>query len=85
MGEIHWLNTLKAMKDIPNTYVDLSATFTTIAPSFAIKEFPERTFFSSDAPYCLPLTARTIIEQLVTDNHILDQVLGGNIARVLQI
>lgn len=83
MGGIHWLDTLKAIRELPNTYLDLSATYTTIAPSFAIKEFPERTFFSSDAPYCSPLTARTIIEQLVTDEHVLQQVLGGNIARVL--
>jgi Hydroxyethylthiazole kinase, sugar kinase family len=71
--------------DIPNVYLDLSATFTTMAPTFAIKEYPERTFFSSDAPYCSPLTARTIIEQIVTDKHVLEQVLGGNIARLLQI
>lgn len=85
MGGIHWLNTLKAIRDIPNTYLDLSATYATVAPAFAIKEFPDRTFFSSDAPYCLPLTARTIIEQVVADKHILEQVLGGNLARVLQL
>lgn len=85
LGGIHWLNTLKAVSDIPNIYLDLSATFTTIAPSFAIKEYPERTLFSSDAPYCTPLTARTIIEQIISDQHILEQVLGGNIARLLDI
>lgn len=85
MGGIHWLDTLQAVKEIPNAYLDLSATFTTMAPSFAIREFPERTFFGSDAPYSLPLTAKTIIEQLVTDQHVLEQVLGGNIARLLHI
>jgi len=85
LGGINWLNTLKAVHNIPNVYLDLSATFTTMAPTFAIKEYPERTFFSSDAPYCSPLTARTIIEQIVTDKHVLEQVLGGNIARLLQI
>lgn len=85
LGGIHWLNTLKAVRDIPNVYLDLSATFTTIAPSFAIKEFPDRTLFSSDAPYASPLTARTIIEQIISDRHILDAVLGGNVARLLNI
>lgn len=85
LGGVHWLDTLKAIKEIPNIYIDLSATFTTIAPSFAIKEYPERTFFGSDAPYCLPLTAKTIIEQIVSDEHILQQVLGENIARLLNI
>jgi predicted TIM-barrel fold metal-dependent hydrolase len=85
LGGVHWLNTLKAVKDIPNVYLDLSATFTTMAPSFAIKLYPERTLFSSDAPYCSPLTARTIIEQVVEDKYVLEQVLGGNIARLLQM
>lgn len=85
LGGIYWLDTLKAITDIPNIYVDLSATFTTIAPSFAIKEFPERTLFGSDAPYCLPLAARTIIEQIVTDQYVLEQVLGGNITKLLRI
>jgi predicted TIM-barrel fold metal-dependent hydrolase len=85
LGGIHWLNMLKAVRGIPSIYLDLSAAFTTIAPSFAIKEYPERTFFSSDAPYCSPLTARTIIEQIVSDQHILEQVLGGNIARLLKV
>ncbi len=85
LGGVHWLNTLKAVRDIPNVYLDLSATFTTIAPSFAIKEYPERTLFSSDAPYCSPLTARMIIEHIVNDRHVLEQVLGGNIARLLKI
>ena len=85
LGGVHWLNTLKAVRDIPNVYLDLSATFTTMAPSFAIKEYPERTLFSSDAPYCSPLTARTIIEQVVEDKYVLEQVLGGNIARLLKI
>jgi predicted TIM-barrel fold metal-dependent hydrolase len=85
LGGIHWLNTLKAVKDIQNVYLDLSATFTTLAPSFAIREYPERTLFSSDAPYAMPLTARTILEQIVADKHILAEVLGGNIARLLAL
>ncbi|MCE5284477.1 MAG: amidohydrolase family protein [Pelosinus sp.] len=85
LGGIHWLNTLKAVRDLENVYLDLSATFTTIAPSFAIQEYPERTFFSSDAPYSSPLTARTILEQTVADKEVLEQVLGGNIARLLKI
>lgn len=36
----------------------------------------ERALFSSDAPYCMPLTARTIIEQITSDRHILEQVFG---------
>ncbi|MBP2642520.1 MAG: putative TIM-barrel fold metal-dependent hydrolase [Firmicutes bacterium] len=85
LGGMNWLNTLKAVRDIPNVYLDLSATFTTIAPSFAIKEYPDRTLFSSDAPYSSPFTARIIIEQIAPDKTILEQVLGENIARLLRI
>jgi predicted TIM-barrel fold metal-dependent hydrolase len=85
MGGIYWLDTLKEIKEMPNAYLDLSAAYTTIAPSFAIREFPERTLFSSDAPYSSPLIAKTIIEQLVTDPYVLDHVLGGNIAKLLQL
>ncbi|MBP2652183.1 MAG: amidohydrolase [Firmicutes bacterium] len=85
MGGIHWLNTLKAIRDIPNIYVDLSATFTTVAPTFAIREYPDRTLFSSDAPYASPLAVRTVLEQIVDDKKILQMVLGGNIARLLKL
>jgi predicted TIM-barrel fold metal-dependent hydrolase len=83
MGGVYWLDTLKAIREIPNTYVDLSASFTTMAPSLAIREYPERTLFGSDAPYFSPAIAKMIIEQLVTDQYVLEQILGGNIARLL--
>lgn len=85
LGGINWLETLKAVRSLSNVYLDLSATFTTIAPSFAIQEYPERTLFSSDAPYASPLAARTILEQIVPDKQVLSQVLGGNIAQLLDI
>ncbi|MDF2570130.1 MAG: amidohydrolase, partial [Sporomusa sp.] len=31
LGGVNWLNTLQAVKDIPNVYLDISATFTTMA------------------------------------------------------
>lgn len=85
LGGIHWLETLKAVRDLANIYLDLSATFTTMAPLFAIREYPDRTLFSSDAPYSSPLTARTILEQTVSDKEVLKEVLGGNIARLLKL
>lgn len=85
MGGIYWLDTLKAVKEIPNTYLDLSAAPTTIGPSFVMRELPERTFFSSDAPYASPSIAKMIIEKLIADRYVFDQVFGENIARLLQI
>ena len=85
LGGVHWLSTLRAIRDIPNTYLDLSATFTTMAPSFALKEFPARTLFSSDAPYSSPLVARLVLERLTNDKSVLNQVLGENIASLLKL
>lgn len=36
-------------------------------------------------PYSVPLTARTIIEQIVTGQYVLEQVLGGTIAMLLRM
>ena len=85
LGGMNWLDTLKAVRNMPNVYLDLSATFTTLAPTFAIREYPERTIFSSDAPYSSPLAVRTVLEQIVTDYEVLHMVLGGNIARLLDL
>lgn len=85
LGGIHWLATLQEIYEIPNIYLDLSATFTTMAPTYAVKEFPNRCLFSSDAPYSSPLTARTILEQLIDDTGVLKQVLGENIAELLKV
>lgn len=85
MGGIHWLAVLQAAKELPNVYVDLSAVYATVAIDFAVKELPERTLFSSDAPYSSVRTAKLVIENLVTDQQVREQVVGGNIARLLQI
>ena len=85
LGGIHWLATLQGIREIPNLYLDLSATFTTMAPAYAIKEFPRRCLFSSDAPYSSPLAARTLLEQLTDDAGVLRQVLGENAAELLKL
>lgn len=85
IGGLHWLDLLRSITELPNVYLDLSAAYTTIALEFAIREFPERTLFSSDAPYSVPGVAKLVIESLVTDRLVLEQVLGGNIARLLKL
>lgn len=85
LGGMHWLATLREIFEIPNIYLDLSATFTTMAPAYAIKEFPDRCLFSSDAPYSSPLVARTILEHITHDERVLKQVLGENMAGLLKL
>lgn len=85
MGGTNWLQTIKMAKENRNIYLDLSATFTTLAPTIAIKELPERTLFSSDAPYGDPLLSRTMVGKISRSREIADNVLGGNISRLLNL
>ncbi|MEN6411253.1 MAG: amidohydrolase family protein [Veillonellales bacterium] len=85
LGGLHWLETLKAVRDLPSVYLDLSAVYTTMAPSFAVKEYPERTLFASDAPFTSPLAARNLLESCIEDAYMREGVLGGNIAKLLNL
>lgn len=85
LGGFHWLETIKLAKENRSLYLDLSATFTIIAPTIAIKEIPDRTIFSSDAPYGDPWLASQIIERIVPDKHIKKRVMGETIAELLNL
>ncbi|MCX8130892.1 MAG: amidohydrolase family protein [Clostridia bacterium] len=85
MGGVNWLDTIKFAKEQKNIYLDLSASFTTIAPKLAIRELPERTLFSSDAPYGNPLLTRQMVEMVSPNDEVASMVLGGNIMRLLNI
>ncbi len=85
MGGFNWLDTIKMAKEKNNLYLDLSASFTTIAPRLAIRELPERCLFSSDAPYGNPWLARKMVEIVSESKELSELVLGGNIARLLNI
>jgi uncharacterized protein len=85
LGGLNWLETIRMAKDIPNVYLDLSASFTTFALSIALKELPERTLYSSDAPYGDPLMTKRAIERATGDQYIREQVLGGTIAKLLYL
>ncbi|AET66204.1 putative TIM-barrel fold metal-dependent hydrolase [Desulfosporosinus orientis DSM 765] len=85
LGGINYLETIEIAKENKNLYLDLSAMFSIIPVSLAIKELPERTLFSSDAPYGDPFLVRKSIERVTNDNHVREQILGGNIAQLLSI
>lgn len=83
LGGLHWMETIKLAKECPQAYLDLSAVYTTLAPTLAIRELPERTLFSSDAPNGNPLVARTMVEQITQDSSVRALVLGETIARLV--
>ncbi len=83
LGGFHWLETIKLAKENKSLYIDLSAAFTAIAPMMAIKEIPDRTLFSSDAPYGDPWLARQTIERIIPDQNIKRLVMRETIAELL--
>ena len=85
MGGVYWRQTLKLAKELPQVYLDLSATFTTIAPALVARELPGRTLFSSDAPYTSPVAARGLLEHAITDQTIRERIFGLNIAELLKL
>ncbi len=85
MGGANWLDAIKIAKDHTNLYLDFSASFTSIAPKFAMKELPERSLFSSDAPFGHPVLVRMMVERVSEDKEVTKMVLGGNISRLLNI
>lgn len=85
LGGANWLETIKLAKESKNIFLDLSATFSNLVVSLAIKTLPERTLFSSDAPYGNPLLCRETIERVTNDNYVKDQILGENIAELLNL
>ena len=85
MGGLHWRETIALAREVPQTYIDLSGTFTFLGPRIAIRELPERTLFSSDAPFGHPLVARTIVEQATSDTAVRRRVLGDNLAELLSL
>ena len=79
------MDTIKLAKNHKNIYLDLSAVFTTIAPKLAIRELPDRTLFSSDAPYGSPKLSREMVELISPSDKVTEQVLGGNILKLLNL
>jgi predicted TIM-barrel fold metal-dependent hydrolase len=85
LGGLNWRDTIQLAKETPQAYLDLSASFTMFAPVLAIRELPERTIFSSDAPHGDPLVARTIVEQATDSAQVRAQVLGDTLAELLKM
>lgn len=84
-GGVNWLDVIKMAKETKNVYIDLSASYATIALRMTIKELPGRCLFSSDLPYGDIVTSKFAIERVCKDKIIIDQVLGGNIANLLKL
>ena len=83
LGGIYWRETIELVRGNRNLYLDLSSAYTVIAPAMAVRELPERTLFSSDAPYGDPFLNRQMIERATPDKEVRKLVLGDTIARLI--
>ncbi|NMS91613.1 amidohydrolase family protein [Clostridioides difficile] len=83
MGGYHWMKVIDFAKSVPNAYIDLSASFSTLALKMAISELPDKCLFSSDAPYGEPLLNIQTLEYLCPSEKIKSKILGENIMRIL--
>ncbi|MEU6190671.1 amidohydrolase family protein [Nocardia sp. NPDC047038] len=85
MGGLNWLSAIELVREIPNMYLELSTANVIFAVRLAIDELPDRTLFGSDAPYGDPFLARATVERVTASGEVRERVLGGTIARLLQL
>lgn len=85
LGGSNWIDVIKFAKDHSNAYLDLSASFASIATRMALTELPERCLYSSDAPYGEPYLYKQLIEFVSPSPQITDMALGDNIAQLLNL
>lgn len=85
LGGVNWLDVIKMTKENNNVYIDLSAYYTVTALSMVIKELPEKALFSTDLPFGDLAISKFAIERVCEDKTIREQVLGGNVAKLLKL
>jgi len=83
-GGSYWLETIELIKNKPDIYFDISASFSILPVKFAVREFPDRVLFSSDMPYGNPYLARESVEYIVKDKTLRSMILGENIIKLLK-
>ncbi|WP_336153761.1 amidohydrolase family protein [Fusobacterium polymorphum] len=84
IGGYNWMNVIDFVKENPNAYLDLSASFSSLVVKMAIAEVPNKCLYSSDVPYGEPLLNKQMIEYLCKDEKVRKNILGGNILKLLK-
>ncbi len=82
-GGFSWLAVIEMIATAPNTYLDVSGTFSVLQPTVAAAEIPDRLIFGSNSPYGDPLLARQTIERVISSPALRAAVLGGTITALL--
>ncbi|MET8761536.1 amidohydrolase family protein [Lentzea sp. NPDC004782] len=85
LGGLNWMTAIELARETPNIYLDLSTANIIFAVRLAINEVPDRTLFGSDAPYGDPVLARATIERVTRPGAVRERVLGGTLAKLLDL
>ena len=84
IGSYNWMKVIDFVKETPNAYLDLSASFLSLIVKMTITEVPNKCLYSSDAPYGEPLLNKQMTEYLCKDKEIINNILGENILKLLK-
>ncbi|KAA2258049.1 amidohydrolase family protein [Solihabitans fulvus] len=82
-GGLNWLTLVDLALARPNLHIDLSSAVQVFGVRAAVNALPERCLFGSNTPYGDVVAARSTVEAAVADRAVLDQVLAGNLLRLL--
>lgn len=82
-GGFNWLEVIEMIAGAPNTYLDVSGTFSVLQPTVAAAEIPDRLIFGTNSPYGDPWLARQTIERVITSPQLRAAVLGDTISALL--
>lgn len=83
-GGLNWLHLVDLALERANLYLDCSSALQVFAVRAAATVLPDRCLFGSNTPYGDVLAARATIEAAITDPAVADQVLGGNLLRLIE-
>ncbi|WP_329578780.1 amidohydrolase family protein [Kitasatospora sp. NBC_01250] len=83
LGGLNWMDLVDLALEHRNLFVDLSSALQVFAVRMAVQALPAQCLFGSNTPYGDVLAARCTVEAAVPDPGLLDQVLTGNLTRLL--
>jgi len=85
LGGCNWLETMGLVKEIPNLYLDTSASYSTFVLGIVINEIPDKCIFGVDSPYGDIFLSKETILKVSRTPEVANAVLGENISRILAL
>lgn len=84
-GGAFWLETIEEIRDDSNVYFDISASFQLYSLKIAAELISDRVLFGVDMPYGSPSMMKQLVIESVPDLAKREQILSGNIQRLMSL